>query len=1400
MTTGPDNAAIPSQNVVSRLATGVGPKDEILIQDGIASDLAQSGSKVLYWKNGVHGRLRQSVVPSTGQIKQRSLVVMEDYYNPKTGETIMGLVSAIELVNRTTFQAWLDQNPTAALAGTTVRTLAQAAANHLADLYENPQSLIPISFTPRRLGTWRLLLALGEAQAWRTLCQKWGLSFDDPRVLPTSLIPGAPKGSQPIPYKPCFEARNTLGAFLHPSLRPAWLTDKSGARFSQKQANDTSLVAQSWLDRQLLPCPTKTDADRYIWSGNQNRLTWIREYQIDFGGGYEKPDFLLLIHGLPLVFVEVKVPGAGNDEGLTAAIADFQNKPTYQGAPICVATDGEQVIVSSCMEGELSKWVHYPDNITDDINFAAEETDDVTVSSDYFFRQLMAKPARVEFFLRYCGSLDKSGYYQVSRSQQYQALAKLKRDLEWLEAANEVQKKEGRPALNLGNRLIRHTQRTGKTHTMIRAIHLAQGAHPSLFNMSLLMVGEVPILGQIFAELDPKSPGDTGLSDQALSIVQAESRESLRQLLDGQRNPASAKQNLVVLANMQKLEAVSKKRASDGVEVGKPHQALPDSQKVLVVLDEGHLAQTGDTAHARSLILPEASHLLMTATPKDSMSQYYGINKSWHILDDFGFGVARRAQMVCPVVFRRYTYSFLDDPNRIAALTSALLPSLKTSLLSLDEKELSESIEKALAGQFDEDSINNSAASQVGRQVIRQVRRQLEIELIQERLDAIVEELERYEHSLPRVDGKPVEDFFVGTQRRAERIFRPRALVFGGDTRLVKEIIKFIQQRNLQQDPDTPSDQLNFYKGWRFAVDVSNFGKDLEGSQDNETDQDENTLSSHRIQRLNRLKGAAFTKLNPGVAYDPKQTDLKERLKSKDPGRRIDVLLAVGKYTKGYNNEQLALVALLRSVAEPSLMNQIYTRPATQLQGKPNGVLLDLSFGLNNIQCWRRSLEMYDKKVDLDQFYTQEQAADHAKLVRAKLSGAAKSLNLGIADLADTQKVLDQFELIGDMGREVCGRQFIINARDTATLISQMPDISLYMDIRLPLAGLRESLWHIQSLYPKLMEEPRQEDGRSDVKHAGYSPQTLGMYVRSALNALACSSLQGIWGSDQTPTLKGLLGLGLDNQFHDITPTDEGSSPELTRAREARQLRQIQRVIEAMLARDTVPGNNPDSHSGREMRAVSAITDSLNRTLDKIRDDLHQSDSVKGVQTHASARQRIIEVLKDIGNFRQTHEDDGGALRALIEEGLFQLVYARANQGGLNYGFEEEANYARLSDILRVASQDIAQVYRCWQKQNPSSDEPAARASEMALFRISDRKLTKYISPASKRKDLHGLEEGEWMGQIKSHALWWRKILGEDLPIPHGDAETVIVRALGRAIEQDQYQTQLLHMGSSLVK
>lgn len=340
---------------------------------------------------------------------------------------------------------------------------------------------------------------------------------------------------------------------------------------------------------------------------------------------------------------------------------------------------------------------------------------------------------------------------------------------------------------------------------------------------------------------------------------------------------------------------------------------------VLNIIDEGHHGQAGELADVRTKALPNATNILFTATPKtDTYVHYLGMGDVAEdkILDRFTFTQAKAADIVVNVLYIKPN-TFMDAFQKSGKIGQ---------FLDLAETQLGEKFETeaqaydAISSYADEPAFANSAKSRFAKGLMQKIHE----DIVPAKIDQIVEFQQEVKRSLTH---------------EGVVLFEPKAIVYTEDIAHARAYIDALRVLN--------GGTGNVYKGLRFALDYAAL------------DEDTSLLE------------------NDGIGCGPIGKDTPSGIdiafRNQGTGMRIDVLIAVNKYQKGYDLPELTTVFLDKTIREPSLINQIYTRPATKRRHKTIGYSIDLTLGRTNRSTFDSSVELYDEKGSgSEQFITEE--------------------------------------------------------------------------------------------------------------------------------------------------------------------------------------------------------------------------------------------------------------------------------------------------------------------------------------------------------------------------------------------------------------------------------------------
>ncbi len=646
----------------------------------------------------------------------------------------------------------------------------------------------------------------------------------------------------------------------------------------------------------------------------KNAFSFVREKRIEIPGqgtSHQRPDFAVYINGIPILFIEYKT----EESGLKEAIADLENKSTYRKVPFYVATNGHECAVICNIEQF---------NMKDDTGAnaylwkATKSTPDIAEPTDVecFYHEVLCQPEHLYFYITQVTSLDHiRQIVKNGRVQQYQAVKNFHRHLE---ATRRLQQRT--PA----NLAVFHTQRSGKTMTMKFMAQLVLNHYNDVFEYIFIYAPDLQIKKILVDEI--KAAGNQSLvqidtigGDSSLTFEHA-----LKQMHANAKKAAGGVKRIFIV-NMQQLKIAS----------GKPFTGF----NVLNIIDEGHHGQAGEHADVRNRVLPNATNVLFTATPKESTyANYIGVDpNNTNVLDRFTFSQAKAADIVVNVLYLKPT-----------TLTEALKRSGKLGeFLDRAEKELGRKFDDDAQAfdtisNYEEDPVFSNAAKRI---FAKGWLEKLHQDIVPLKIKHLVDFQQEVKASLTH---------------EGQVLFEPKAIVYTQDIAQAKAYIDAVRKLN--------GGVGNVYRGLRFGLDYAALD-----------------------QATSLLENDGIGVERQGDAPSP----IEMAFRQQDAGVRIDVLIAVNKYQKGYDLPELTTVFLDKTIQEPSLINQIYTRPATKRRYKTVGYCVDLTLGNINRQTFNTSVQLYDDgNQGAEQFITEETITQIQNAVNAAL--AVLKVRLGL--------------------------------------------------------------------------------------------------------------------------------------------------------------------------------------------------------------------------------------------------------------------------------------------------------------------------------------------------------------------------------------------------------------------
>ena len=657
------------------------------------------------------------------------------------------------------------------------------------------------------------------------------------------------------------------------------------------------------------------DVIYYEWMNSldyqgRNAFSVIREKRIEIPGqgtSHQRPDFAVYVNGIPFMFIEYKT----EESGIKEAVADLENKSTYRKVPFYVATNGHECAVICNIEQF---------NIKDSTNANAylwkvykrtPETLNLT-DVECFYHDVVCQPEHLYFYATQATSLDhQRKLVKNGRVQQFQAVKNFQQHLQ------ATRKQKVRTAANLA---VFHTQRSGKTVTMKLMAQLVLNHYNDLFQYIFIYAPDLQIKKVLSDEINAAG----GSSLVSIEIIGGDTSQMTfeKALLQMHANATTASSiKRIFIVNMQQLK-IKKAKVFLGFNV-------------LNIIDEGHHGQAGELAEVREKVLPNATNILFTATPKkDTYVHYLGVGEQAdaNILDRFTFTQAKAADIVVNVLYLKPN-TFIDAFTKSGKMGK---------FLDLAEEHLGEKFEDEAqlydtVSNYAEDPIfSNSAKSRFAKGLMQKIHE----DLVPAKIEQIVEFQKEVKASLTH---------------EGVVLFEPKAIVYTQDIAHARAYIDALRVLN--------GGKGNVYKGLRFALDYAALDEDTSLVE------------------------------NDGIGVEASALELAFR--KQDAGTRVDVLIAVNKYQKGYDLAELTTVFLDKTVQEPSLINQIYTRPATKRRYKTVGYSVDLTLGSINRATFDASVKLYDEQGQgSGQFITEDVIVEIQKAVGQTLAVLKVHLNL----------------------------------------------------------------------------------------------------------------------------------------------------------------------------------------------------------------------------------------------------------------------------------------------------------------------------------------------------------------------------------------------------------------------
>ena len=359
-----------------------------------------------------------------------------------------------------------------------------------------------------------------------------------------------------------------------------------------------------------------------------NTFTAVSQMWIQGQYNYRRPDLLIFVNGLPLIFIElknstVKVAEA-HAKNLTSYKKDIPDLFTFN--QVCVLSNGLETRLGTYSAGyeHFFEWLKASEDDKIDRKAIKEEG----VSAEYF----------TETFLRKETLLDYIENFIIYENRKVKIIAK---NHQYLGVNNLIESVKNRKELNGKLGVFWHTQGSGKSYSMIFLTRKVKRKIEG--NFSFLIVTDRDDLDtQIF-----KNFVRTEVIGEKEEAKPANSKK-LREYLQSEKP--------FIFTLIHKF----------GIEKGKKYPVLSTRDDIIVLVDEAHRTQYKALAENMRTALPNANFAAFTGTPllgsKRLTNQWFG-----DYVSEYNFAQSVEDGSTVPLFYSRrvpevgLTNNFLDD-------------------------------------------------------------------------------------------------------------------------------------------------------------------------------------------------------------------------------------------------------------------------------------------------------------------------------------------------------------------------------------------------------------------------------------------------------------------------------------------------------------------------------------------------------------------------------------------------------------------------------------------------------------------------------------------------------------------------------------------------------------------
>lgn len=730
---------------------------------------------------------------------------------------------------------------------------------------------------------------------------------------------------------------------------------------------------------------------------NLNKIRFFKEKRLTHRNKTEKIDFAQYINGIPTIGVEVKTP----KQGLSKALRDQKEKDTYKYFFAIIGTNGTDVFINSNTNLNIFfKWLNYGDN------------NQITgVGIVDIFEELFFHKENSLFYIDKCIFINEIGEKKELtnlRVQQYFTSKKVSRDFKKL--LSDRNKETNMDKWETYNKYIKHHTRTGKSLTFKAITNIVFKEFNTLFNKVIFFTHDVSSV----MESVKRDFGGTLFKGSILKTIK--SKKHYKDVVLNKEVTG------VFIVNMQKIDT-SCDITIDGLEGYKTlilidevhtHQEgglarvrekqFPNASYISATAtpkmdkkDKKWIAKNLKELNGREPTQKEIDDVY-DSHMNDRTAQLMGDR-----LDELTPSDAQSLNIIVPLKAQKYKYSssltkdyeekllqidtevekYLND-KFFNDLSESFMIEIKEKIVRIKieenkEHELdSKELELFVNPDLDIETIKKNTFNSGQDKIINETKVLLYTELKDLYLNFCLknknsikrEMIKSFKTDIVPIKLQILEKEILAIRKEVSEKYNPKFFwVLSSVTDAIESLNKIKEE--IQKELDNGSEAYiekdgvrtlffdknqNIYKGIRFAIDVSDYTSSKEERR-NLSEEESKTELENRY-------GKDFTPETINgklISNRSNSNDIINDFESDEPGC-VDVLLLVKKRMMGYDNKQLTMVFLDKTISDIKEMMQISTRTTTVLDGKKVGYMLDLTFDDRNSQTLKMTYAVYDNK------------------------------------------------------------------------------------------------------------------------------------------------------------------------------------------------------------------------------------------------------------------------------------------------------------------------------------------------------------------------------------------------------------------------------------------------------